>query len=90
VRNGQLIFEILGGQSSTWGAFGGNGNLRLVIPSSLSNLDAYSPIVSAENSRVGFGGRRVERLALKRVRKFTAHGDVLEDITVHVVHPLNP
>jgi hypothetical protein len=87
VSGGVLRFSILGGQSATWGSFGGD-DLKIEVPTNLVNLNEYSPAVSISNSAVGFAGNRVQSLVLKRVRLVTATGEVAEDATARVVHSL--
>jgi hypothetical protein len=65
----QLTFEVVGGTSTTWGAFGDVGTLKTIVPTSLANLDGYSPDVSVENSGVSYAANRVQSLKLKEVRK---------------------
>lgn len=87
VDNGQLVFEIVSGQSTTWGSFGGQGNLRTSVDTSLGNLNAYDWHVSGANSSVGYAGNRVTGLVLKRVRAYSAEGLVQEDNSAKTVHP---
>jgi hypothetical protein len=81
LASGVLVFEVVNGSSTTWGAFGGGGSLRVVCLTGLEDLNRYSPDVSAANSAVGFAANRVQSLVLKRVRRITSTGDVLEDNT---------
>jgi hypothetical protein len=85
VADGNLTFEVLNGQSETWGAFGGNGELAVQVGTSLTNLNDYSPDVSVQNSGIGFASNRVKSLVLKRVRATLSNGDVVEDNTERVV-----
>lgn len=89
LRNGNLYFGILNGQSQTWGTFGGNSdNLRLSLPTSLSNLNSYSPEVSLENSGVSFASNLVVSQTLMAVRYYDANGNLIQQITTpQVVHP---
>jgi hypothetical protein len=85
--DGDLIFRVLNGNSTTWGAFGGTGSFKLSLSSSLSNLSGYSPDLSASHSGIGFGSQRVQSLKLKKVRYYDDDGDlILEDTTPRVVH----
>lgn len=86
LSEGRVVFEVVSGSSTTWGSFGGQGYLKLAVPTSLTNLNAYSPEVSVRNSGVGFAGNRVQSLVLKRVRYQLSNGMVLEDGTPRVVH----
>lgn len=83
--NGQLTFSVVNGVSQSWGAFG-NGELSLSFLTSLKSLDSYNPEVSASNSGIGFAGNRVISLKLKKVRAFTATGDVIETSPNYVIH----
>jgi hypothetical protein len=84
--SGDLIFEVVSGESSTWGDFGGQGYLRAEVDGSLLNLDTYDPDVSVENSGIGFASNRVQSLVLKEVRVTTVGGIVHTDSTDRVVH----
>ena len=86
LSGGNLVFEVLAGSSTTWGAFGGQGYLKATVASALANLNGYSPAVSAGNSAVGYAGNRVRSLVLKRVRVFTSTGEEIEHATDRVVH----
>lgn len=81
LASGVLVFEVLNGSSTTWGAFGGGGSLRVVCLTELEDLNRYSPDVSVANSAVGFAANRVQSLVLKRVRRISSTGDVFEDNT---------
>lgn len=84
-----LRFEISNGQSTTWGTFGNNSELRRGTESSLHRLNGYSPAVSVENSRVGFASNRVKKLTLKKVRYYSDGELVSTDATERVVFEPN-
>jgi hypothetical protein len=84
-----LVIEVTNGSSTTWGAFGEEGTLKLVVPTTLTNLNGYSAAVSAENSNVSYAGNRVQSLTLKHVRAYGAAGLIAEDNDPRVVHSLN-
>lgn len=75
---GSLTFEIVDGESQTWGAFGGVGLLRLTTPFDAANLNAYKPSVSIGDSGVSYAGNRVRTLTLQRIGWETATGEVGE------------
>jgi len=77
------------GTSMTWGVFGDEGHLNISTPTTLENLNAYNPQFSVDNSGVGYAAHRVQSLVLKRIRRITDEGDVLEDSTVRTVFPKN-
>jgi len=86
VDSGNLIFEIAGGTSTTWGNFGGDGTLRLEMDTTLENLSAYSPAASIGKSEVSFAGNRVQELSMKKVRFIHASGQVDTDNAQRWVH----
>ncbi|MGW8256693.1 MAG: hypothetical protein ACWGMZ_04330 [Thermoguttaceae bacterium] len=88
LKDGHLTFEIINGNSTTWGQFGGQGYLKAYVNSTLQDLNQYSPTVSVGNSGIGFASNRVQSLILKRVRLILSTGEVIEDNTARVVHQL--
>lgn len=78
VADGTVTCEVVEGQSSTWGGFGGQGNLRFSVPTGQTNLNGYTPAVSIEESLVGYAGNRVSSLVLQRVRWIMSDGQVYE------------
>lgn len=91
ITDGDLIFEIRDGASQTWNSFGGQGYLKTqfnFLP--VTNLNAYRPEVSTENSRIGFASHRVRKLVLKEVRYYSSEGLVNRDETDRVVHEHQP
>jgi hypothetical protein len=78
IADGKLTFEILDGQSTSWGAFGGQGHLRFSINTHLATLNGYRPAVSLGDSGVSFGGNRVRSLTLTKIRWFDSAGNAYE------------
>lgn len=76
-----LTFEVLGGTSTTWAAFGGQGYLKLGVGTTLTSLDTYDPQTSLKYSRVGFSPNRVGVFALKEVRLYSADGQLVTTLT---------
>lgn len=85
IVGGVLKFAVTNGHSTTWGDFGGDGLLKIDVPTTLTNLNLYDPQVSVDNSAVGYAANRVTSLVLKRVRVVTSTGEVAEDTTPRVV-----
>jgi len=85
LQNGVLTFEVVGGSSSTWGSFGGQGYLKASVSTSLTNLNGFDPAVSAGNSGVGYSANRVQSFAVKGTRAWTSTGEVLEDTTLRTI-----
>jgi hypothetical protein len=83
--NGKLVFDVDNGTSTSWGSFG-NG-VYAEVATSLSNLNGYNPLVSVNNSGVGFAGNRVTSLKLKKVVLKLSSGQTVEDNAVKVVFP---
>lgn len=86
VAGSTLHFEIVGGQSTTWGSFGGEGLLKASINSEIQDLSTYNPAVSTTNSGVNFASHRVDSLVLRKVRYIKADGAVEEDNTTRPVY----
>lgn len=84
----ELFFSVVKGHGVTWGEFGSTGQLKVVVNTNFTNLNAYNPAVSVANSAVGYGANRVAALKIKRVRLITANGEQVEDQTERVVHDL--
>lgn len=74
ISGSTVTFEIVDGSSTTWGAFGGQGYLKLSVASDKSDLNSYKPAVSTANSEVGFAANRVDAFGLKQVRAYTSEG----------------
>jgi hypothetical protein len=87
VNDGILTFEILNGNSQTWGQFGGGDDLRISVPTSLTDLNGYSPAVSAGNSGISYAANRVRSLTINKIRLITASGQVTEYSNLTVVYP---
>jgi hypothetical protein len=83
--DGELTFDIDDGASQSWGTFG-NGVIA-TVSTSLTNLNAYNPLVSVNGSGVGFSSNRVTSLKLKKVKVHLSTGQVVEDNTVKVAFP---
>jgi hypothetical protein len=78
VSDGVLGFEILNGESTSWGSFGGQGHLKFGVSTHLTNLNGYRPAVSLGESGVSFAGNRVRSLVLTKLRWFDASGNAYE------------
>lgn len=86
---GNLYFRIANGQSQTWGQFGSDvTHLQLILPTTLTNLNSYSPDVSLNNSGVSFASNLVTSQTLMAVRWYDVNGNLIKEITTpQVVHP---
>ena len=90
VAQNDLTFEVVNGNSTTWGAFGNDGKLQLSVGALLASLDGYSSNVSLDNSGVPYASNRVTSLTLKAVRWYSASGVLLQqNTTPQLVHPQN-
>ncbi|MCA9262003.1 MAG: hypothetical protein KDA61_22450 [Planctomycetales bacterium] len=78
LTEGQLRFEVNNGASSSWGAFGSEGNLRISTPTELTNLNLYLPYTSLTQSGVCFAGNRVKSLTLTKLRWIDSEGQEYE------------
>jgi hypothetical protein len=77
LTDGTLKFEIVNGESDTWGAFGGP-DLSFSIPTSLSRLNNYKPAVSIGESQVSYAENRVTSLVLTKLRWIKDNGQEYE------------
>lgn len=78
VGGGRLRFSLYNGQSQSWGAFGGP-DVQVALNTTVTDLNGYSPAVSTANSWISYGQNRVQRLALLRVRYYSAAGLIATD-----------
>jgi hypothetical protein len=85
LADGQLVFDVDDGNSQSWGSFG--QGLWAAVPTTLTNLNAYNPLVSVNASGVGFASNRVTSLKLKTVKVRLSSGQVLVDSTEKVAYP---
>ncbi len=83
-----LVFEVAEGQGQSWGRFGSQDGLFCVAPGGASSFTGYDPAISTSNAEVGFGGNRVVKLVLKKVRYTMADGSTREDSSPRVTHQL--
>jgi hypothetical protein len=77
VDDGELTFQIVDGESETWGNFGGD-DLTVSTPTSLNKLNGYSPGVSLTESQVSYAENRVASLVLTKLRWIKENGQVYE------------
>ncbi len=75
--DGTLNFQVVNGESETWGGFGG-GALSLSVSTSLSSLNAYKPGISLTESQVSYAENRVASLTLTKLVWITDDGEVHE------------
>lgn len=78
VGDGVLRFEVENGNSGSWGAFGGQGYLRLDSSTPLQNLNNYRVKNSLDESGISFAGNRVDSLKLTRVKWYASDGRTWE------------
>jgi hypothetical protein len=79
--DGIMHFQVANGNSETWGTFGEGNSLRIVAGGQAESFAEYSPEASVHFSRVGFGGNRVKRFVLKKVRYYHQQTLVATDDT---------
>jgi hypothetical protein len=77
VANGTVNYQIVNGQSVTWGQFGqGNGQLTVSYNTSATSMAGYSPGLSVANSGVTWESNLVTSLMLVQVRYY-ANGQLI-------------
>jgi len=86
--NGQLTYKVFNGSSTTWGAFGYSGLVRLSCSYGATHLNTYTPDLSVSQSGAAFAGNRVKTLKIKTVRKTRSNGQVETDDTERIVMQL--
>jgi hypothetical protein len=77
IADGVLTFEVVNGESDTWGAFGG-GDLSFSVPTSLTKLNGYLPGLSIGESQVSYAENRVTSLVLTKLRWVKSNGQEFE------------
>lgn len=70
-----LSFEVVNGNSQTWGQFGNSGQLRTTTTTELTRLNDYRPQISLEGSGIGYAGNRVSSLTLRKLVWVTDDGE---------------
>ncbi|WP_169977834.1 hypothetical protein [Tautonia rosea] len=87
VSGGTMRYQIIEGQSTSWGQFGqGSGaNLGLTVATSLSSMSGYYPETSVGFSGVGWQANRVKSMKLLRVRYYQGNTLVATDESVRTV-----
>jgi len=82
-----LSFEIVDGDSTTWGSFG--RDMRIDSAANLANLNSYSSDVSESESCITYGSNRVDELVITEVRRYAADGSLVSvDSTPRYVYLL--
>jgi hypothetical protein len=84
---GTLTYEIVAGESTTWGKFGQGELLDVIVPTSLTSLDGYRPAVTAERSGATWQSNRVGQMRLLRVRYYRGGSLVATDETARTIIP---
>ena len=89
IENGQIIFEIINGSSSTWGSFG-TGELIVQNTTWRNHLNSYDPGCSVYNSRIGWAPYQVRSFVMERVRYYSINGLQSTDDTPRVLRQYDP
>ncbi|HOW17520.1 MAG TPA: hypothetical protein PLC79_00675 [Phycisphaerae bacterium] len=79
-----LLFQVLNGQSTTWGTFG--RDMRIDADANLPDLSGYSPDASVGNSCISYGANRVDVLMITQVRRYGPSGLLSVDSKTRVVY----
>ncbi len=78
VVDGQVVFDVDDGSSSTWGSFGNGDGLIMWTGYNMDRLNDYQPSVSIGESGITFAGNRVSSLVLTKLVWKTADGTTSE------------
>jgi hypothetical protein len=84
----KLAYQVINGQSTTWGAFGTSGQFVVKGNWNKTHINDYSPAVSLAESAVTYAGNRVHSLKIKEIRLVLSDGEVLTDNTERTAHLL--
>lgn len=84
IVDGELFFDIINGESTTWGSFG--KDMRLQQAGHVANLNAYSADISVNNSCITYGSNRVTRLVITEVRLYGESGLLHTDSTPKTIY----
>lgn len=63
-----LTYEVFNAQSTTWGDFAANNELKVTTHTELDRLNGYLPATSLNESGIGYAGNRVSSLVLEKLR----------------------
>jgi hypothetical protein len=86
VSGGNLKYNVVNGQSSTWGTFGqGLGTLGVSMPCTTSDLGSYKPDYSVSKSGVSWQSNRVSSMTLVQVRYYSGGQLISTDTTARPV-----
>ncbi|MEW6253218.1 MAG: hypothetical protein AB1716_21475 [Planctomycetota bacterium] len=80
----QLAFQVLNGNATSWGSFGGE-NMTMSFWAAVPDLNHYSPLFSKESALITYGSNRVNLLVITEVRKYGASGLISRDTTPIIV-----
>lgn len=87
--NDTITLSITNGSSKSFGNFGGNSNLRIVLQVPGANLDSFDGQYSILHSQCEWGNQEVPALCRTAIRYFNAdHLLIAEDTTEQFVHRL--
>ena len=87
---GQITYDIINGNSTTWSNFGSSQGLSSVTFSGPTDLSKYSPQVSASKSRVGWMAGNVTSMTLVAVRQYDNGGGLIRTDTLNLAVNLTP
>ncbi len=89
IEDGQIIFEIINGSSTTWGNFG-TGELIIQNSTWRNHLNSYDPDCSTQNARIGWASYQVQSFVLERIRYYSNVGLEVTDNIPRVLHQYSP
>jgi hypothetical protein len=89
-KNNTITFDVLNGNSTTWGTFGSGQDLGAVTLSGTYNLNTYNPSVSAQKARVGWQANNVTSMKLLTVRQYDKDGNFVSTTTMNLSVNLTP
>jgi hypothetical protein len=89
--NNKILMEVLNGNSTSFGAFGGETSLRAQVNLAKADLSDFDSNYSLQHSGCGWGKNRVSKFTRKAIRYYDKDGSLAaQDTTERVIHQLEP
>jgi hypothetical protein len=88
--NNKILMEVLRGNSTSFGAFGGDTSLRAQVNLAKADLSDFDSNYSLQHSGCGWGKNRVAKFSRKAIRYYDKNGALAaQNTTERVIHQLD-
>jgi hypothetical protein len=89
--SGKIQMEVLNGNSTSFGTFGGEASLQAAVNLPKADLSDFDSDYSLQHSGCGWGKNRVAKVSRKAIRYYDKQGSLAgQDTTERVIHQLDP